>query len=47
VPAKETQGLSNGHHGEERNDIATDKDVLRTSAKGLDDVYNLHGVDVA
>jgi hypothetical protein len=44
VPADEAQGLNNGHHGDERNDIEADKNVLRTSTEGLDDVDELHGV---
>jgi hypothetical protein len=43
VPAQESQGLSKRHYGEKRDDVETNKDVLRTSTGGLDDVDKLRG----
>lgn len=44
VPAQESQGFYNGHHGENRDDIEADKGVLRTNMEGLDGVDEFHGV---
>jgi hypothetical protein len=35
VPAWEVQGLPNGHHGEETDNIKADEDALGVSSKGV------------
>jgi hypothetical protein len=42
VLAKKVQGLLNGHHGEERNDIKADEDVSGSSSKSVNRVNEVH-----